>query len=314
MNIDIVTYGIPMVELMRKQLDVPLSEYGEFLGPFAAGDPGITVNACAALGYQGCYVGVVGPDALAECFMARMRKSAIDTTYIRTDPTRVTGLSVLAKFSDGSRNFVFTLPHSAAAQLGPQDLHPELLRRVKWVHVSGFTLSISESIVALHRLIMESIGQNVMVSFDPNYRKDIIEPEPYRQACAEVFKRCNLFMPSFGEALPFCPDAEDELEACRRIAASGKLVALKKGAAGAHAFAGIRERSIPAFPAQELDPTGAGDTFGGAVIASLLDGKDFFEAVRYGAAAGAIAVNRIGLMDIAPNRADIQNKLLTTAP
>ena len=66
---------------------------------------------------------------------------------------------------------------------------------------------------------------------------------------------------------------------------------------------------MPAFRIEEIDPTGAGDTFGGALIAKLLDGVDFFEALRYGAAAGALAVNRIGLMDIAPNRADIQELL-----
>ncbi len=305
MKYDIVTFGIPMVEFMRKEPDVSLSEMGELIGPFAAGDPGITLNACVTLGYKGCYVGVVGADPLAECFLARMRKSGIDTSYLRVDPERTTGISILAKFSDGSRSFVFTLPQSAAAQLGPQDLDDDLLRRVRWIHVSGFTLSISDSIVELHREIMRRIGDDVMVSFDPNYRKDIIAREPYMRACAEVFQRCNLFLPSLGEAAPFCPGASDELEACRRIAASGKMVALKKGADGSHGFVSDRDMAFPAFPADEADPTGAGDSFGGALIARLMDGKDFFEAVRYGTAAGAIAVSRVGLMDIAPVREDI---------
>lgn len=309
MNYDIVTFGIPMVELMRKELDVPLHEAGEFVGPFAAGDPGITLNACVTLGYTGCYVGVVGGDPLAECFMARMRKSGIDTSRLRVDAERSTGLSVLAKFSDGSRSFVFSLRHSAAAQLGPADLDDELIRRVKWIHVSGFALAISDSIVELHRALMRKIGREVRVSFDPNYRRDIIDADRHKDICAEVFERCDLFLPSYGEAGAFCPDARDELDACRRIAARGKLVALKNGARGSHAFKERGETYFPAVATREVDPTGAGDSFGGAVIAGLLDGMDFFDAVRYGNAAGGVAVSRVGLMDIAPTREDIQEAL-----
>lgn len=309
MAFDIVTFGIPMVELMRRKLDVPMTEVGDFTGPFAAGDPGITLNACTTLGYKGCYVGVVGKDPLAECFLQRMHKSGIDTSRIRVDARHTTGISLLAKFSDGNRSFVFTLPTSAAAQMGPEDFDRELLRQVKWLHVSGFTLSISDSIVELHRLIMREIDDRVMVSFDPNYRKDIIELKRYQLACREVFERCNLFLPSTGEAGLFCPGASDERSACGIIAGKGKMVALKCEARGCYGFAGGRELYVPAFPIEEVDPTGAGDTFGGALIAKLLDGADFFAALPYAAAAGALAVNRIGLMDIAPNRGEIQELL-----
>lgn len=309
MKFDIMTVGVPMVEFTKKCLDSPLSEYGEFLGPFAAGDPGITLNACTTLGYKGCYVGVAGKDAFAECFMQRMYKSNIDTSHIRIDENSTTGISMLANFSDGSRSFVFTLPTSAASKLGPSDLSDELLKQVKWIHLSGFAISISDSIVELHRQLVKKISKDVCVSFDPNYRKDIIGIEKYKKICTPVFERCNLFLPSYGEAGLFCPDVSSELDACRRIASDGKLVALKHGSNGCYAFYDGKEKYIHSFPADELDPTGAGDTFGGALIASLMDGKDLFEAARYGAAAGSIAVSRVGLMDIAPTRADIQNVL-----
>ncbi|MDD5017541.1 MAG: sugar kinase [Eubacteriales bacterium] len=309
MKFDIMTIGVPMVEFVKKQIDSPLSEYGEFMGPFAAGDPGITLNACTTLGYKGCYVGVAGKDAFAECFMQRMKKSGIDTSHIRIDENCATGISMLTNFSDGSRKFLFTLPTSAASKLGPSDLDDELIKQVKWIHLSGFAISISDSIVELHRQLVKKIYKDVLVSFDPNYRKDVIGIEKYKKICAPVFERCNLFLPSYGEAGLYCPEASDELDACRRIAATGKLVALKDGTNGCYAFCNGKEKHIPSFPAVEVDPTGAGDTFGGALIAALMDGKDFFEAARYGAAAGSIAVSRVGLLDIAPTRTDIQTVL-----
>lgn len=56
---------------------------------------------------------------------------------------------------------------------------------------------------------------------------------------------------------------------------------------------------------EEADSAGAGDTYDGAFIAALMDGKDLWSAGEYATAAGAVAVTRRGLMDIAPTREDI---------
>ncbi len=55
---------------------------------------------------------------------------------------------------------------------------------------------------------------------------------------------------------------------------------------------------------EEADSAGAGDTYDGAFIAALMDGKDLWSAGEYATAAGAVAVTRRGLMDIAPTRED----------
>lgn len=306
MRYDIVTFGIPMVEIMRKRLDCPFDEVGEFEGPYPAGDPGICLYECVAMGYRGCYVGVVGDDPLGSCFLKQMERGGVDHSYIRKDPRHTTATSLLAKFSDGSRSFVFTLPTSAAAQLGPEDFDEELLRNVRWVHVSGCAISVSESIAKLHHMIMDFIGDDVTVSFDPNYRKEILGLDEYKKRCKKIYDRCNLFLPSEGEAVIFEPEAENDVEACRRTAAKGKMAALKLGAKGAYGFCGDRQIYDPGFPAEEIDPTGAGDTFSGALIASLMDGRDLFQSIVYGCAAGSLCVQRKGLMEIAPVRREVE--------
>lgn len=306
MGLDVIACGFPMVELYRKYPDQPLNQNGEFIGPFAAGDPAIAVSACIKQGYTGGYVGVTGKDRFADCFFAGMQKNKVDVSHVRVDPTRTTGISLLAKFNDNRREFLFTLRDSAAATLGPDDYDPAFFNNTKWFHVSGAALSISDSILALHEVALSRMKDSIMVSFDPNYRDTLIEMERYKKVSAAVFRRCNLFLPSMGEASIFCPEAADEFDACRRIAAAGKMVALKDGSTGAYGFLGDQEVFIPAYKVEEIDPTGAGDTFGGALMGALLSGYDFFAAVRYGAAAGALAVNRMGLMEDVPGRAEIQ--------
>lgn len=306
MKYDMVTFGVPMVEIMRKELDQPFDQIGDFEGPYPAGDPGICLNACVAMGYKGCYAGVVGDDPLGTCFLRQMERSGIDSSYIRTDPGHTTAMSLLAKFSDGSRSFVFTLPTSAAAQLGPQDFDMELLKAVRWLHISGFALSVSRSIAELHDMILDAVGAEVTVSFDPNYRKEVITVPDFRKRCKRAYERCNLFLPSQGEAAILEPEAEDDMEACKRAAAKGKMAALKLGDKGAVGFLGDRQVHDPGFPVTEVDPTGAGDTFSGALIASLMDGRDFFSSLTYGCAAGSLCVRKKGMMDAAPVRREVE--------
>lgn len=306
MGVDIVTCGFPIVELYRKYMDQPLDRQGEFIGPFAAGDPVIMVIACMKQGHTGGYVGVAGKDRLADCFFEGMRKNNVDTSHIRIDPKRSTAISLLAKFSDGNREFAFTLKDSAAGTLCVGDFDSEYFRNIRCLHVSGAALSVSESIVELHDMVLNQIGKDVLVTFDPNYRENLVDVETFRKISANAFKRCDVFLPSMGEARIFCPEAGDEIEACRAIADTGKMVALKDGANGAYGFWKDTEVFIKALQVEEVDPTGAGDTFGGALVGALLNGKDFFTAVHYGAAAGALAASREGLMENVPTLEEVE--------
>ena len=307
-HFDIMTLGVPILEVTRMELDKPFSQAGLFYGPVPAGDPGIAMNACVRLGYTGAYVGVTGEDAFADCFFAQMAASGIDVTYLRRDPAHDTALSMLTQFSDGSRDFVFTVPHSAAATLCEDDVCVELLRNVTWIHLSGFAMSISESSAQAHKKLVELAPQETRISFDPNFRPQVIDRETYLRHAMPLLERCDCFLPSRGEAALFAQAGESEEAFCRRLSHS-KAVALKDGSNGSYVFQDGDQRHLPGYRVEEVDSTGAGDTYDGAFIAALMDGKDVWSAGEYATAAGAVAVTRRGLMDIAPTREDIADRV-----
>ena len=74
-------------------------------------------------------------------------------------------------------------------------------------------------------------------------------------------------------------------------------VILKDGRRGAHLIAQDTDVRIPSFPVQEVDPTGAGDCFDGAFLASFISGKSLYEAAKIGNAAGALGVTKYGPME-----------------
>ena len=111
-------------------------------------------------------------------------------------------------------------------------------------------------------------------------------------------------MPSRGEAALFVRPGESEEAVCQQLSYN-KAFALKDGSNGSYVFYRREQRHLSGYRVEEADSAGAGDTYDGAFSAALMDGKDLWSAGEYATAAGAVAVTRRGLMDIAPTREDI---------
>ena len=72
---------------------------------------------------------------------------------------------------------------------------------------------------------------------------------------------------------------------------------------------------VPAVAVDRVvDTTGAGDAFCGAFCAALAQGASLTDAVRFGAAAGAMAVRGYGAAPSMPSVAEIERALATADP
>ncbi len=78
-----------------------------------------------------------------------------------------------------------------------------------------------------------------------------------------------------------------------------EIVAVTSNREGARVFHNGRWRSIGAFPANEADPTGAGDVFATAFLIELDATHDVAAATRFGSAAAACAIEAPGIDGIA---------------
>ena len=96
------------------------------------------------------------------------------------------------------------------------------------------------------------------------------------------------------------PDAERLAE---HLALSGLTVALTRSSRGATIRQGTQRWDIPASPAREVDPTGAGDVFGIALTVSLSRGAPAPDAARAAAAIAARVVEGPGLGNLTADEA-----------
>ena len=80
---------------------------------------------------------------------------------------------------------------------------------------------------------------------------------------------------------------------------------LKQGPDGCTVYSQSGTVSVPSFPVEEVDATGAGDTFDAAFLWALQRGALLETAALWANAAGALSVTVTGPIDGAPRQATV---------
>lgn len=296
--LEVVSLGEILVEIMRKRRDVPHNQVGEYLGPFPSGAPAIFADAAARLGLKVGFIGVVGDDDFGHMVLNRLREDGVDVKYVRVLPGYTTGTAFVMYYSTGERKFIFHLRHAAAGQLSPEDIDPDYIRSAKVLHVMGSALAVSESSrEAVYKAVEIASEAGVTISFDPNLRPELLGVEKIREICKPVIEHAQIFLPSRGEIKPFA-GVDDPREAALKVFEKGvNIVVVKMGSEGSLAVTKDGVTHIPAYPVEEVDPTGAGDVYDAAFILGYLKGWSIEKTLKFANAAGAIKVTRFGPME-----------------
>ncbi len=103
-------------------------------------------------------------------------------------------------------------------------------------------------------------------------------------------------------------DVQGREELVRRLAERLALVVLTRAERGATVFQHGRPTDVPAFEADVVDPTGAGDVFAAAFFAALHQGRDPITAARWACAAAACAIEGPGSTTL-PTAAQVERRV-----
>lgn len=87
-----------------------------------------------------------------------------------------------------------------------------------------------------------------------------------------------------------------------------RLVVMTRSHRGARVCVEGAWSEMDAFPQEEVDPTGAGDTFATAFLIRLHETGDVEEAARFGGAAASVSVGGVGAAAM-PERAEIERRM-----
>ena len=301
----ILTIGEILVEIIATERGNGFRSAVPLIGPFPSGAPAIFIDQVGKLGHDCAMISAVGDDDFGHVNLDRLRADGVDVSGIRIDANGTTGSAFVRYRDDGTRAFVFNLRHSACGTIDLSGKAARLVEEAGHLHVMGTSLyapSVIETVLSAMRTIKAKGGT---ISFDPNLRPEILKSPGMREALQEVIAETDLFLPS-GDELFLFTQAKSAKEAVEELLAQGiKVIVLKQGSAGATYHDAQRTLTLPSMPVEEVDPTGAGDCFGATFVTFWLEGATPEVALRYANAAGALAVTRIGPMEGASTRAEL---------
>ena len=307
-----VCVGEILVEIVATTIGDGFREAQPLVGPYPSGAPAIFIDQCGRIGGAAAMIGAVGDDDFGRVNLDRLMRDGVDVSGIAVDPTMPTGSAFVRYRADGSRDFVYNIATSAAARFGWTDAVASLVARAGHLHVMGSALSMPNAWGVIERAAEVIKARGGSLSLDPNLRKELRYDDATEAQFARLVAMSDLLLPS-GEELERAAGVAGEAAAVARLLDMGLTeIVLKRGAEGATCFRRDGRTDAAAFVVNEVDPTGAGDCFGGAYLASRRLGMTVAEALTYGCAAGARNVTVRGPMEGAGTRAELDDFIRTT--
>lgn len=294
--IDVLTVGELLVEIMREESGVPLKKAGTFKGPFPSGAPAIFIDTVARMGCKASIIGGIGQDAFGDNILERMKRDQVITDYIHIDSLLPTASAFVSYDKEGGRDFIFHVNGLAATNFDV----PMKIEKTKYMHIMGCSLTMGKSMTDKILSVLDiMLKMGTKITFDPNIRKELLHSPDSTKIMEHLLSITSIFLPGREELLLITRSNSVE-EAIKKCFTYSKmeLVVVKNGSNGSIVFTSQSKEEIKPFLInEEIDPTGAGDCFDGAFLASLIRGKNIIESAQMGSVAGALNVLKMGPME-----------------
>ncbi|MCX7303745.1 MAG: sugar kinase [Hyphomicrobiales bacterium] len=301
--------GELLVEFICTEKDGHNRQPSTYAGPYASGAPGIFIDQAARVGARTIFSGAVGDDAFGHVLVDRFTSVGVSEALVLVVAGVPTGSAFVSYNSDGSRDFVFNIAHSAAAHLpvGEAAVAAFASFGLDAFHISGSTLGDPVMAAAALGICLALRERGVAISFDPNVRKELLVDPSYMETVRALLGIATFVLPSAEDATVLFPGEPFEMFSRRFHDAGARYVVLKRGDAGCiGSLAGGPVEEFEAHKVGVVDPTGAGDCFCATFVALIAQGFAFREALRFANAAGALAVGKTGPMEGNSSLAEIE--------
>lgn len=296
----VVVFGSFVVDLTSRSKGLPVPGQTILGSAFKMGAGGKGSNQAVAAHRAGADVTLVtkiGRDVFGQVAMDFYQGEGMATGHVLIDPERETGIALIMVDEASAQNEIVVVP-GACGHITQQDVEK---CRPLIESAAILLLQLEINFDALYRVIDIARAAGVTV---------VLNPAPASPIPDEVLKKIDIVTPNETEAQALTGVVVKGLEDARRAARvflekGVKQVVITMGGMGAFATDGARDELLPRIQVNALDTTGAGDAFNGGFVMALAEGRDLFTALRYGNAAGALSVTRLGTAPAMPPRAEI---------
>lgn len=174
--------------------------------------------------------------------------------------------------------------------------------------------SVLENFSAGDLILMQYETSQVEYMIEKAHEKGLVvalNPSPYVDKLKEIdYSKIDYLILNESEGQSISGETDNDKVVkvlCSKLGNGAVIFTL--GGSGAIFSDGKETVKAPAFKVNAVDTTGAGDTFTGYVLNSLMNGKSPSQALRFASAASAIAVTKPGAAETIPTLEQV-NKFL----
>ncbi|MGD0978394.1 MAG: carbohydrate kinase family protein [Candidatus Bathyarchaeia archaeon] len=301
---DVVGFGALNVDKLFKVNRIAAKEEESFITDFAETCGGSAANTVVGLARLGCKVGFIGKvanDREGKMLLEEFRREGVDTEGIAVAKQGRSG--TVMGFVDENGERALYVDAGVNNQVGLSEKIKRYAHQTKFLHLTSF---VGEKSFQAQKKILETLPENVLVSFDPG----ALYARKGQAALGSIIEKSFVLMPNASELELLTGMADYRKGAEAMLKRGVKIVAVKLGSRGCYVTDGRRSHNVEAFKVNVISTTGAGDAFCAGFLFGLIKHRNLEECGRIGNFVASRCTTKMGarvglptLKDLAKTRA-----------
>ena len=250
----------------------------------SGGSAANTIHGLAKLGTSVAFIGKVGEDKIGTFFVEDLKKSGIETKLKFSKTPSALAAALITP--DAERTFATFL--GASVELTPADITEDLFKGFDVLHIEGY-LVFNEELIEHALKMAKKMG--LLVSIDMASFNVVEAKLDFLKKMVKEY--VDIVFANEEEAKSFT--GLEPKEACIAIAKEVKISVVKIGKEGAYIKEGNNDIiHAPAFKANSIDTTGAGDSYAAGFLYGYTNGASHYNSSRIGALIAGNIIENLG--------------------
>ncbi len=291
-TLDIACVGILVADTMAKPIEkmpawrqLSLVEQVEL---HVGGCANNTGTGAALLGMRVGVLGKVGQDGFGDFVLGHLKDEGIDTRGLKRDDKANTSFTFVMIAPDGERAFFHYV--GANGEYSYEDVDWNVISESGILHVAGALVMPGLDGEPTARLLKRAKKMGVTTCLDTVWNSSIDGFATLKPSLLYL----DYLLPSIDEARLMTGLESPEEVADALLAEGVGTVALKMGAEGSFVKNRVVQAYVPAFKAEVVDTSGAGDAWIAGFLTGVRKSWGLEASARLGNAMGALCVTTIG--------------------
>jgi len=258
----------------------------------------------------------VGNDDGGKSVIKNLKKIGANTNLVQMDEDKKTGfaLVVVNKNKNGGERVIFVYKGASDCL----DIEKDNINKSEWIYLTSLAGNWEKSLAEINKAVEED---RIKLAWNPG----ATQISAGKNKLSELFKNTEILIINKDEAIELVQsdksieinynDINNPAVLCRMVKNMGpKIAVVTDGKNGAYLFGGDKDDNggvlySSATSGDRVDTTGAGDSFGSALVGGYILTGDLETALKYGIINSGNVVNEYGAQNGILERGEIEKKL-----